>query len=429
MSWFNRFHTQHPSSQLPAPRPRWDALRVYLLLSGGYTFCFDLVVTVNLVYHVQTVGLNPLQVVLVGTLLEITCLLLEVPTGVVADTYSRRLSILIGLVLVGIGFIIEGSCAVFGGVLLAQIIWGAGATFLSGATDAWIADEIGEARAAQAYLRAGQVSRLCGLVAIGVSVALASITLALPIVIGGIGFVLLAGLLALVMPETGFTPTPRDPEARAGGLFQTFGAGVRLVRASPVLLLILFISAAAGLFSEGLDRLTTPHLLTSITLPALGGLDPIYWFGLINAGGALIGLGAIEFIRRRIPTDDPARLARSLSRLHGLLIGSVIAFALANHLLLAIVLLWTIGILRAAIHPLMTTWTNSYTPPQVRATVLSMSAQMNAFGQIAGGPLVGAVALGSLRGALTLAGLLLTPALWLLARSQRHIAQAAADGL
>ena len=37
-------------------------------------------------------------------------------------------------------------------MLAAQVIWGLGATFISGALEAWIADEVGEERAGHAYL-------------------------------------------------------------------------------------------------------------------------------------------------------------------------------------------------------------------------------------------------------------------------------------
>jgi hypothetical protein len=48
----------------------------------------------------------------------------------------------------------------------------------------------------------------------------------------------------------------------------------------------------------------------------------------------------------------------------------------------------------------------------VRAAVISMSSQANAFGQIAGGPLIGAVGtFGGIRAALSVAGLVLSPAL------------------
>jgi DHA3 family tetracycline resistance protein-like MFS transporter len=92
--------------------------------------------------------MDPLQLVLTGTTLEVTVLIFEIPTGVLADVYSRRLSTILGVALIGGSLIIEGSFPLFAIVLLSQVIWGIGWTLISGAHDAWIADEIGADAAA-----------------------------------------------------------------------------------------------------------------------------------------------------------------------------------------------------------------------------------------------------------------------------------------
>ena len=86
-----------------------SAYKTYLLFSAITAMCFSLVATVMIVYHIETVHLNPLQLILVGTTLEVACFIFEIPTGIVADVYSRKLSIVIGVVLTGVGFILEGS--------------------------------------------------------------------------------------------------------------------------------------------------------------------------------------------------------------------------------------------------------------------------------------------------------------------------------
>lgn len=66
-------------------------------------------------------------------------------------------------------------------------------------------------------------------------------------------------------------------------------------------------------------------------------------------------------------------------------------------------------------------WLNLNLNPRVRATVLSLSGQANALGQFAGGPAVGAIGtVFSLRAALVVAGLLLSPAVLLYGRALRR---------
>ena len=162
-----------------------DAYTTYLILNGGDGLISSLIFTVNLIYQATVVGLDPLQLVLVGTTLEATAFLFEVPTGVVADVYSRRASVVIGYVLIGVGFVVEGAFPVFAAVLLAQVIWGIGYTFTSGALEAWLSDEIGEANAGRAFLRAAQIARLGTLAGIVASVALGNARVNLPIIAGG----------------------------------------------------------------------------------------------------------------------------------------------------------------------------------------------------------------------------------------------------
>lgn len=78
-----------------------EARAVYLVRAGIGSFCSGLIFISLAAYYVRTIGMNPLQLMLVGTALEATVFLFEVPTGIVADLYSRRLSVLIGGFLIG----------------------------------------------------------------------------------------------------------------------------------------------------------------------------------------------------------------------------------------------------------------------------------------------------------------------------------------
>ena len=106
---------------------------MYYGLTGVSAFAYALCFTLNLVFQVEVIGLEPLQVVLVGTMLELSIFVFEVPTGIVADLHSRRLSAVIGFALVGVGFMLEGIIATFAAAMLAQLVWGIGYTFTSGA--------------------------------------------------------------------------------------------------------------------------------------------------------------------------------------------------------------------------------------------------------------------------------------------------------
>lgn len=404
--------------------PKAEAFKLYLLMTALQSFALSLVFTVNLFYQVKQVGLNPLQLVLIGTTLEATAFLMEIPTGVVADVYSRRLSVILGFMLLGLGFIMEGSLPLFEALVAAQVIAGVGYTFLSGAASAWIVDEIGQARASAAFLRASQAAQIAGFVGIFVSVALASISLQLAIVAGGLLLAALAVALMLFMPEDGFTRQAASEGQSWSAFFVTFRAGLKLVRARRMLVVIMLATMIHGAFSEGFDRLWTAHLVGQFTLPALGQLHEIVWFGIISAASAPLSLMATEVIRRRVDLSSSRAVLRTLTAVYALMIFSALLFALGGRFGWALAGLWMTGALRTIRNPLMETWVNQNTESKVRATVLSMQGQADAFGQIAGGPAVGMIALlRSVRFAMALSALMLTPILAVFHHSLKDNAQ------
>lgn len=400
---------------------RLPAYPVYLIMRGSYGLFWWTIVTVNLVYHVETVGMSPLQLVLVGTVLEAAYFAFEIPTGVVADAFSRRLSVIIGMILIGAGFVLEGAIPLFISVLLAQVVWGIGAAFTSGAQEAWIAGEVGEKDAGRAILRGAQVERIGGLAGIPISIALASIHIQIPIVLGGGLIVMLGVFLMAVMPERGFSPAARGDRATWASLARIFRDGSRLARRRPAVMTILAVGLFYGMFGEGIDRLSTAHFLQTLGLPDLGRLKPVVWFGIIEAVAAVLGIAVTEVARRRLVTSDDVAAGRWLLGLSAALVAAVVGFGLAGSFALGLAAYWTINAIRQATDPILAAWLTQHTEPRTRATVFSMRGQVDALGQIGGGPIIGAAGtLGSLRLAFVVAAIILSPVMLLYARTLKR---------
>ena len=247
----------------------------YLLLRGLGSFAGACAFTLNLVYQVRTVGLGPLQLVTVGTALEVVCLLAQLPTGVLADLYGRRLSVIVGFLLLGSGALVEGLVPTYAGVLVGTAVWGVGSTCVDGAEQAWLAGELGEDRVGPAFARGAQLSQVAAVLGIGAAVLAASVTLALPLLVGGACWLLLAAVLLAGMPERHFVPPPRRG-AGPGLRDQLAGAG-RVIRGTAGLLALLGAVFVLGLGSEGWDRLGPAHFLDDLAFPETG--TPVLWLG------------------------------------------------------------------------------------------------------------------------------------------------------
>jgi DHA3 family tetracycline resistance protein-like MFS transporter len=386
-------------------QPKW----IYLIMALFTGLTDRIVLTTSIIYRVEQVGLDPLQLVLVGTTLELTVFLFEIPTGVVADVYSRKLSVIIGSFLIGIGFMVEGIAPLYGLVLLSQVIWGLGWTFISGANTAWITDEVGTNQAGPLFLRGRRLYLLGNLFAIPVSIVLANYSLALPFLIGGGLRILLSIFLLVFMGESGFTPTPKEERDTWQEVLSITRQGVRHVRGSMVLLVYVAIGLLVGLYSEGWDRLNGLYLLESFEFPSFGRLDwgPVEWFGAITAGILLMGLGANWLAEKRMSrSPDQTRL---LQGLYGVMVLSMVAFALADRFFIAVIFSMIFSTARSVTFPLTDAWLNTHIPSRIRATILSMTGQLDAIGQFVGGPIIGWV--GTIRSTrvaiLTASGILL----------------------
>jgi MFS family permease len=407
-----------------------DARVVYLVLESATALLQAIVWTTAAVYFISHAHLGPLQLVLLGTAMELSILVFEIPTGIVADAVSRRRSVLIGTTLIGVAFVLTGLLPSFPALLAAQALWGLGYTFTSGATEAWVAGEVGDQAVGPLFLRAAQYANLAAALGIGLSVGLANLELWLPLVAGGLLQLVLAGWLARAMPETGFRPVPRERRSTWRHLARTAGDGLGAARPSRVLLALLVVALFAGMSTEGIDRLWELHLLGEVGLPGLGQLSPVTWFGIIQLASLGLAATVIGPARKQVDTSDPRALSRQLFVLTIIEAATMVAFGLTSRFGLAVAALLVYGGVRSLREPLYGAWiVPMIQPPQVRATVLSTIGQADAVGQVLGGSSIGLVAALTSPGlAIVAAGNALAPVAVILGRLSTRTGQPQVGG-
>ncbi|WP_411502187.1 MFS transporter [Brevibacillus centrosporus] len=411
---------------------KMNATKLYMLMRFTTALANSTMFTTYAIFYVATLGLSPLELLVVGTVLELTVVLFEGVTGVVADTYSRRLSMIIGMFVLGSGFVLQGVMGslagappllpMFGWVLLAQVLFGVGHTFISGADTAWIADEAGEEQLGSLFMRAKRVSLVATMAGIGLSVYLSTQGAQLPYFVGGLMYMALGLLLILFMKETGFMPRMREAGSTAWQEMKTtWLTGVQVVRAQPILLLILIVTLFSGASSEGYDRLREAHLIREIGFPAAIPLSMAVWFGVMAVATAFLGLIGVKLTEKWLDINNERIVMTGMFMLTFLRLLAILFFALSPSFWWALAALLLIGVIEAISSPLYDTWLNMNIPSNVRATVLSMLSQSNALGQTAGGPAVGWVGSRiSVRASLIVAAVLLSPILYVYGKAVRR---------
>jgi DHA3 family tetracycline resistance protein-like MFS transporter len=396
-------------TRLPATRVYYG-LRFFSAMSVGWVV-FDL-------YLVRVLELSPLQLILMGTAMEATIFVFEVPTGVVADTYSRRLSLIIGLIGMGAAIVGVGLTSAPWLVIALWAGWGLSYTFTSGAVEAWITDEVGVENVGSLFLRGTRLGFAGSLVGLVVFPAIGLLSLRWAVVGSGALQALCGVACIAVMPEAGFRPAPRGRALT--GLLTTATNGMRFIRGQRLILLLMATELFAGFGAEAFDRLTEAHVIRDVGFPS--AVNPVIGFAVITAAAVLFGFFAVGRVIRRVDAEGMPAVARLLVVFTVATIAAQIAFALGSNFTFVMVVFLAAILARSLLSPLYTTWLNrQVTDSSVRATVLSISGQANAVGQATGGPVLGVV--GNTFGipaALVAGALTVVPAVGLYIRALRH---------
>lgn len=355
---------------------RWTWMRA--VLHNGWWL-------VTSVYLVVDAGLSPAQLVLIGSVQSAFALVFEVPAGVIADTISRKWSLVISQVLMGTAMLATGLFESFPALLATQVLWGISWTFASGSDVALITDELESvdinlvlARAARAQLTGAAT----GLVLLGL---LAWATRRdLTIVVAGAAMASLALYVAFRFTEHNFVPTRT---ARWSASWSTFRRGVTLVRRSRAILLIFAATFLVNGASDAAGRLTQKQLL-DLGLPSAP--DPIVWFTALGVTGLVVGAVVLRLVTKRI-SGAHAATDYAWAALVGVLAMLLLAFAW-DPVLGAIAVVLLNGIVTPLTRVISTIWVNARTTADIRATTHSFLAQLEYLGEIVCGVTISAIA-------------------------------------
>lgn len=193
-------------------------------------------------------GLTPLQITSLLVVWSLTAFLLNVPAGVIADRYPRRVVLIAGLLLRAVGYGAWLAVPHYSGFLIGFVLWGLKSALTSGTTEALVYDELNRARDLPAYARVtGRMTSFSF-----TAVVLASLVASL-VASWGYGPLLLCSMAAIVVSAiaVGSLPSaPRTEPVDTVSYLQTLRDGTRMLwDHSSVLFLVGLASLVGGLGS------------------------------------------------------------------------------------------------------------------------------------------------------------------------------------
>ncbi|OGT39709.1 MAG: MFS transporter [Gammaproteobacteria bacterium RIFCSPHIGHO2_12_FULL_38_14] len=356
---------------------RWSWMRA--ILHQGWWLVTSL--------YLVTIGhLTPSQLIYIGVAQGIVSLLFEIPAGVIADTFSRKWSLVLSQVLMGIAMLLTGLATSFPHLVATQMLWGISWSFASGADVALVTDELNEPLRIASVLtktaRAQLSGAALGIIALG-SFAWAT-TLSTAMISAGILMMLLGLYIVFQFHEKRFVPIR---EQHWSASWELFKKGLSLVKKSRAILVIFMATFLVNGASDA-ARLF-PKQLVTIGFP--DSITPIAWLTGLGIVTLLAGIPALKILEARAHEANIARRNYVFACTIGAAGLLLLAFA-PNVIMGSVGILLVSGIAMPITRTMASIQVNNISTDNVRATVHSFLAQAEYLGEIVCGLAIGLLA-------------------------------------
>ena len=365
--------------------------RTYLILLLGNTLAASLIWGINTLFLLDA-GLSNLEAFAANAFFTAGMVIFEVPTGVVADTWGRRTSYLLGTLTLAIStflyFLMWQVKAPFWLWALVSVLIGLGFTFFSGAVEAWLVDALDFAKyegGLEAVFGRGQMvsgAAMLGGSVLGGIIAQAT-TLGVPFLLRVAILLMMFAVAYRLMKDLGFSPEPATHPLRATRA--VFNASLEHGLKNPPVRWVML----AGMFEGGV-AIYAFYALQPYLLELYGDPDAYSIAGLaaaIVSGAQIVGGYLAPRIRGLFHRRTTALIVATVVSVAVLaLLGVTTAFWLA----LVLLVVW--GLVYAAVIPIRQAYLNDMIPSAQRATVLSFDSLMDSSGGVVVQPVLGRVA-------------------------------------
>jgi len=230
-------------------------------------------------------GLSPIQISILLMVWALTSFLLEVPSGVLADKYSRKNILFFAEIIRVIGYSFWLFMPNFVGFLIGFILWGIKSAFTSGTFESLVYDELKANGEEAKYVKINGIIQSLGYFAFIFAGLGSSLTIG-----RGYGFVLVLSIAALLISSLSIFLLPSAKKSESTGetrYFSLLKEGIRhAVRIPEIFKLIIFISLGQALFGALDEYWSIFASGTGLPLQGIGIFFVIY--GLVQALASLI---------------------------------------------------------------------------------------------------------------------------------------------
>lgn len=340
---------------------------------------FQLWIPVWIVFLVHEQGFTLTQILLAEGIYLVVVVLLEVPTGAVADRWGRSRSMGLGALTLGLAVLVFAFTTNYTILLVSFVLWSLATTLMSGADFALLFETLKSTGEDSKYEKIAGRGIACAWIGIGTATLLGGpvaqvLSTEATIYIGAATCVATA-MVAFTMREP---PHTRAGDATSTRYFATIGTAFREVWSNPAIRPIVLLSGTAIAGMESVTYLIQPFLLDR-------DIEVGTVFSFLQVPVFLAGLTG-AFLAGRI--TGPGNGARMLLLLPscGLMACVVLATVpgMAAYFALPVIVALT-----STMEPVATGMVNRASPSERRATILSIAGMMRSLVMAVMAPLAG----------------------------------------
>src|SRR5437773_1219232 len=367
----------------PDPAVSARIIRTYYAITALFNLAMSLIWGIDTLFKLGA-GLDIFHVMLTNAAFTLGSMVFEIPTGVVADTVGRRISLLLCLATLFVTTLLYVATAWrgwgFGAFCATSVFLGLGYTFYTGAVDAWLVDALkatGYTQPLEPVFAKSQMlfgaGMLLGTIGGGL---LGQIHLYIPYLVRAAVVVPLFALAWFAMPEPGFTPRTLELRRVPAEMRKVFGEGLTYGLEHPVVRPVMLASLVwmsfmiFGFYSWQryfLDLLGRNLVWVDGVISSLVGLSLI-------AGNALVGP-----LSRVVPTRAGVLMLSA-----GLEAVTAVACGLFSNFYVVVSLYLVYGIAVGIAMPVKQAYLNAHIPSAQRATILSLDSMFGNLGGVIG---------------------------------------------
>ena len=314
-------------------------------------------------------------------------MIFEMPTGLVADTYGRKISVILSALVSVISGIFFIFFPILFGFIIAEILNGLGETLRSGALEAWLVDSLKyegkEEKVKYAFAQGTKyriIGNLSGLILGGY---LASLNIKLVWVPFTIIFFILNIFLILKMKEE-YKIERTISDRVLSKISETIKKSLTVIKSQKMILALLLLALFSEFSFETISQYWQVHFSENLFIKT----EYFGWILVISSIATILLIDKVTQLSERFKPE-----ISSLVILEILFLFSLLVIALTFSPLLAIIFFILLQSFASFKEPIFLDLYNKHIPSEQRATLLSFQSLVGSGGEVLAGLCIGVVAL------------------------------------